>query len=266
MNNLQVLFRKEEVASAQFPPDIFSCLKIFVIGNCSRKKKLLLAGLLLHLHNLEEIEVRNCGQLEEIIAEVFDEFEGEEKEGIVTTKITLPRLRTLELRDLPELKTICSSRKVIVCDSLERVEIIECQKLKRLPHSLPLLNGQLSPPLSLKKIKADKEWWESLDCQDTKNVLQPFFWDPKERDKQMIAYLEVSLSLHSHISFFFVYLSFMDSSLIFLLFSAIHFLKSFKHPFWTGPTYYLSHLPCKSMLYSYYKMVSRVVSFAVLVL
>ena len=266
MNNLQVLFRKEEVASAQFPPDIFSCLKIFVIGNCSRKKKLLLAGLLLHLHNLEEIEVRNCGQLEEIIAEVFDEFEGEEKEGMVTTKITLPRLRTLELRDLPELKTICSSRKVIVCDSLERVEIIECQKLKRLPHSLPLLNGQLSPPLSLKKIKADKEWWESLDCQDTKNVLQPFFWDPKERDKQMIAYLEVSLSLHSHISFFFVYLSFMDSSLIFLLFSVIHFLKSFKYPFWTGPTYYLSHLPCKSMLYSYCKMVSRVVSFAVLVL
>ncbi|KAK4576556.1 hypothetical protein RGQ29_027199 [Quercus rubra] len=190
LDNLQVLCRKEKVASARFPHDIFSCLKTFAIVNCSRIKKLLPAGLLLHLHNLEKIEVRNCGQLEEIIAEVFDEFEGEEKEGMDTTKITLPILRTLELQDLPELKTICSSRKLIVCDSLERVEIIECQKLKRLPLSLPLLNGQLSPPPSLKDIEADKEWWESLDCQDTKNVLQPFFWDPKERDKQLIAYVE----------------------------------------------------------------------------
>ncbi|KAK7841788.1 disease resistance protein [Quercus suber] len=188
LQTLEVLFRKEEVASARFPPDTFSCLKTFAIENCSRIKKLLPAGLLLHLHNLEEIVVCNCGQLEEIIAEVFDEFEGEEKEGMDTTKITLARLRTLELRDLPKLKTICSSRKVIVCDSLERVEIIECQKLKRLPLSLPLLNGQLSPPPSLKEIKAVKEWWESLDCQDTRNVLQPFFWDPKERDKQFLAY------------------------------------------------------------------------------
>ena len=217
LDNLLVLCRKEKVASARFPHDTFSCLKTFAIVNCTRIKKLLPAGLLLHLHNLEKIEVRNCGQLEEIIAEVFDEFEGEEKEGMDTTKITLSILRTLELQDLPELKTICSSRKLIVCDSLERVEIIECQKLKRLPLSLPLLNGQLSPPPSLKDIEADKEWWESLDCQDTKNVLQPFFWDPKERDKQLIAYLEVCLSLHSHF-FFFIYLFIIIIIIIIIIF------------------------------------------------
>ena len=91
------------------------------------------------------------------MAEVFDEFEGEEKEGMVTTKITLPRLRTLELRDLPELKTICSSRKVIVCDSLERVEIIECQKLKRLSLSMcQFLMDNYLLPLLLKRLKQIK--------------------------------------------------------------------------------------------------------------
>ena len=70
-----------------------------------------------------------------------------------TTKITLPNLRSLKLYELPELKTICSSSKVIVCDSLESIDIFYCPKLKRLPLSLPLLsNGQLSPPPSLLKI------------------------------------------------------------------------------------------------------------------
>ena len=70
-----------------------------------------------------------------------------------TTKITLPNLRSLKFYELPELKTICSSSKVIVCDSLESNDIFHCPKLKRLPLSLPLLsNGQLSPPPSLLKI------------------------------------------------------------------------------------------------------------------
>uniref|UniRef100_A0A2N9ETS5 Disease resistance protein winged helix domain-containing protein n=1 Tax=Fagus sylvatica TaxID=28930 RepID=A0A2N9ETS5_FAGSY len=62
-----------------------------------------------------------------------------------TTKITLSRLTNLSLQDLLELKSICSSCKVIVCDSIEEIRIWECPKLKRLPLSLPLLNGQLSP-------------------------------------------------------------------------------------------------------------------------
>jgi disease resistance protein RPS2 len=126
---------------------------------------------LLHLHNLEEIDVRVCEQLDEIIEKE------KEEEGMDTTKITLPRLKKLWLQSLPELKSICSSSKVISCDSLEEILILGCPKLKRLPLSLPFLNGQLSPPPSLKHIKAEEEWWELLewDCQDTKNVLQPFF-------------------------------------------------------------------------------------------
>ena len=154
---------------------------------CSKIKKLFPPGLLPHLHYLEDIRVENCEQLEEIIGEASDEFEEEkeEEEGMDTTKITLPNLRVLELQYLPGLKTICSSSKVIVCDSIEMIKIYQCPKVKRLlPLSLPRLsNGQLSPPPSLQAIEiyslGDK-WWESLewDCLDTKNVLYPFFGLP----------------------------------------------------------------------------------------
>ena len=87
------------------------------------------------LHNLEMIFVIDCEQLEEI--------EEKEEEGMDTSKITLPRLKILWLRSLPELKSICSSSKVISCDSLEKIFTYGCPKLKRLPLSLPLLNGQL---------------------------------------------------------------------------------------------------------------------------
>uniref|UniRef100_A0A7N2MB87 NB-ARC domain-containing protein n=2 Tax=Quercus lobata TaxID=97700 RepID=A0A7N2MB87_QUELO len=133
------------------------------------------------LQTLEKLELWNLRNLrvlfrKEKAADEFEEEELEEK-GMDTTKITLPKLRVLSLRYLPELKTICSSSKVIVCDSLETIEIRKCPKLKRLPLSLPLpSNGQLSPPPSLKEIVADEEWWESLewDSPDTKNILQPF--------------------------------------------------------------------------------------------
>ncbi|KAM4092682.1 hypothetical protein ACB094_06G058300 [Castanea mollissima] len=171
LKNLRGLFRQERAASGWVPLGTFSRLKVIFIHECPIKK-LLPLGLLLHLPKLEEIRVENCLKLEEIIAEACDEFEEEEieEEGMDTTKITLPNLRVLNLKNLPELKTICSSTKVIVCDSLERVEIIECQNLKRLP--LPP-----SPPPSLQHIQGTKQWWESVewDCPHTKNVFQPFF-------------------------------------------------------------------------------------------
>uniref|UniRef100_A0A2N9G0N4 Disease resistance protein At4g27190-like leucine-rich repeats domain-containing protein n=1 Tax=Fagus sylvatica TaxID=28930 RepID=A0A2N9G0N4_FAGSY len=169
---------KEKDTSAQVPPHTFSRLKRIDIYQCSKLKKPLSPGLLLHLHNLEEIDVACCEQLEEIIEE---EEEEKEEEGMDTTKITLPRLKRLWLRHLPELKSVCSSSKVISCDSLKKILIYRCPKLKRLPLSLPLLNGQLSPPPSLKQIEVEEEWWESLewDSQDTKNVLQPFLRKPR---------------------------------------------------------------------------------------
>lgn len=171
MNNLKGLFREEKVAPAPVVPlGTFSRLKQFSISDCPNIKKLFPPRLL--LDNLEQILVQRCEQLEEIIG-------GAEEEAKEIVKI-FPRLRNLALCDLPELKTICSSSDVILCDSLDSIEIWKCPKLKRLPLSLHLINGELSSPPSSLQIKIKKESWESLewDNHDMKMVLEPFIeWD-----------------------------------------------------------------------------------------
>ena len=149
-------------------------MNISASSGCSNIKKLFTPGL---LQNLEQIEVYICYQLEEIIggAEASDEVEEEEAKEIVEI---FPRLRNLILRGLPELKTICSSSNVILCDSLNSIEIENCPKLKRLPLSMHLIDGELSSPPSSLQIHIEKERWELLewDNHDMKMVLEPLLF------------------------------------------------------------------------------------------
>ncbi|KAM3696019.1 hypothetical protein ACJW31_06G006200 [Castanea mollissima] len=173
LSKLQVLFREEKVASPlDIPPGTFSCLKQFVIFECPNLKKLFTPGLLQNLVHLEEIKVRHCKRLEEIIGAASDEVEEEiEEEGRDTT--IFPRLRNLVLNYISRLETICSSSNAIVCDSLQNIVILECPKLKRLP--LSLRDEQLSSPPSSLRIETEKEWWELLEWDNhaTKNALEP---------------------------------------------------------------------------------------------
>uniref|UniRef100_A0A2N9GVH5 Disease resistance protein At4g27190-like leucine-rich repeats domain-containing protein n=1 Tax=Fagus sylvatica TaxID=28930 RepID=A0A2N9GVH5_FAGSY len=178
----EVLFREEKVASAPaVPPGTFSRLTKFSIFRCPNIKTLFTPGLLPNLGNLEEIDVRCCEQLEEIISGESDEDkEGEAEEEIEEAGMgsngIFHKLRVLALSDLPELKTICNGSNVIVCDSVQQIWIGQCPKLKRLPLSLPQTNGQLSSPPSSLRIEIKKEWWELLEWgnHDTKNVLEPY--------------------------------------------------------------------------------------------
>ncbi|GLU15324.1 hypothetical protein SLE2022_318230 [Rubroshorea leprosula] len=63
--NLSALVRVEGVAT---PPHVFSNLQSLLIHTCSGMRKLLPPELLQALQNLEEIWVRGCKQIEEIIA------------------------------------------------------------------------------------------------------------------------------------------------------------------------------------------------------
>ncbi|GKV49041.1 hypothetical protein SLEP1_g55814 [Rubroshorea leprosula] len=167
---LSVLVRVEGVAT---PPHVFSNLKRLIIWNCSGMRKLLPLELLQAFQNLEEIDVFECKQMEEIITSSDSDASSD--------KFTFPKLRRLSLRNLPQLKSICSAKGVMVCDSIQEIEIFRCRKLKRIPVQLPLLdNGQPSPPPHLREIRIDeesKEWWESV-VWDHKNLLQPFlkYW------------------------------------------------------------------------------------------
>ncbi|GLU15291.1 hypothetical protein SLE2022_317930 [Rubroshorea leprosula] len=169
--NLSALMRVEGVAT---PPHIFSNLKKLGISNCSAMRKLVPLELWHAFQNLESIIVSGCRQMEEIIASSDSDTSSSNK-----FSLTFPKLQELTLVELDQLKSICSDEAVMVCDSIEQIEIRKCPKLKRIPLQLPLLdNGQPSPPPHLRQIGIkSKEWWESvveLDHPNAKNILQPF--------------------------------------------------------------------------------------------
>jgi disease resistance protein RPS2 len=136
--------------------------------------------------SIEEIVVRNCEKMEEIISGTRSDEEGvkgEESNSCSITDLKLTKLRGLSLIGLPELRSICSAK--LICDSLEVIKVLNCEKLRRLPICLPLLeNGQPSPPPSLKYIRVyPEEWWESVvewEHPNAKDVLRPFV-HPKEK-------------------------------------------------------------------------------------
>lgn len=143
---------------------IFTKVKSLQIHSCNRMKSLFSSHMLQDFQNLEEIEVWNSRLIEEMVEE-------EQSGGNISSfsTVLLPKLRRLSLSMLPELKYI--TRRVLICDSLETVEIWDCEVLRALPFSISYL------PSSLKNIKGNINWWDQLEWDDTscKNLLQPFF-------------------------------------------------------------------------------------------
>ncbi|GLU15770.1 hypothetical protein SLE2022_322380 [Rubroshorea leprosula] len=172
LRGLPKLCELVRVEGAATPPHIFSNLKKLIIQHCPGIRKLLPLELQQAFQNLEEIDVESCYQMEEIIASSDSDASSD--------KFTFPKLRRLSLLFLPQLKSICSAKGVMVCDSIEEIRIWRCRELKRIPVQLLLLdNGQPSPPPHLREIKMDedsKEWWESVewDHPNAKNLLKPF--------------------------------------------------------------------------------------------
>ncbi|KAM0064253.1 putative leucine-rich repeat domain superfamily [Helianthus debilis subsp. tardiflorus] len=122
-------------------------------------KYLFSSGMLEDFQNLEEIEVWNSSLIQEMV---------EDNTGLFST-VLLPKLRRLSLSSLPEMK--CITKGVLICDSLETIEIWDCEKLRALPFSVSHL------PSTLQRIKGNRSWWDGLEWDETncKNLLQPFF-------------------------------------------------------------------------------------------
>ncbi|XP_011036274.1 PREDICTED: probable disease resistance protein At4g27220 [Populus euphratica] len=173
-NSMENLVSSSWLCSAS-PPlpsynGMFSGLKEFYCVGCNNMKQLFPLVL---LPNLELIDVINCEKMEGIIGTT----EEESSTSNSITELILPKLISLNLCWLPELKSICSAK--LICNSLENISVINCEKLKRMAICLPLLeNGQPSPPPSLREINArPKEWWERVvewEHPNTKDVLSPF--------------------------------------------------------------------------------------------
>ncbi|MFQ6641234.1 hypothetical protein Gotur_014464 [Gossypium turneri] len=171
--------------STSAPSATFSHLKRIEVCRCSSMKTLLPHWLLPILQNLEEIWVAECYEIVEILGAATSEVEEKGSDALI--KFHLPKLRELELWSLPNLKSICSKSGVMVCDSLQFIQVAgDCYKLKRIPPFVPLVgNGQpyaYAPP-SL-TIDSNTRWWESLEWDDHPNFKNILRSNPEEDKRE----------------------------------------------------------------------------------
>ncbi|KAG4161076.1 hypothetical protein ERO13_D01G036500v2 [Gossypium hirsutum] len=136
LDNLRVLVKTE--ASVSIPkslllPSIFSPLKSIRIKGCSNIKQLFPFELAHDLQNLEKLVVCECWQMEEIIGPKKEEERSEGKGTKVRTEFSLSKLKKLVLKNLPMLKSLCSSNGIMICKSPMEIQVLECRNLKRMP-------------------------------------------------------------------------------------------------------------------------------------
>ncbi|KAF3970979.1 hypothetical protein CMV_005385 [Castanea mollissima] len=136
-------------------------LKSIEVEFCHQMKYLLSCGDFIQtLPNLEEIKVHNCENFEEL-------FNNESGQNISPDPM-VPKLRILQLANLPKFKTLCRYEETWPC--LEQVDVWRCKGLRR----LPLTNQNAG---TIKEIKGKSKWWDALEWDDdqTKSSLLPFF-------------------------------------------------------------------------------------------
>ncbi|KAI8532557.1 hypothetical protein RHMOL_Rhmol11G0223000 [Rhododendron molle] len=155
------------------PQNIYFNLKKLHFAECNAMKNIFPVQLLQNFPNLVSLRVEQCENVKDIIVEK-EEISDRGHHRDHSNTITLPKLKILELSELPRLKSIYNG--VMVCPSIEEVTVNVCRKVRRLPLSLHMDGEQATAPPALKEINAWERWWESLEWDDplTKTILQPY--------------------------------------------------------------------------------------------
>ncbi|XP_058189667.1 disease resistance protein At4g27190-like isoform X2 [Rhododendron vialii] len=187
--DLKVLPRLRVLFDGIAPPHIiYFKLKELSFYKCGAVKNIFPVQLLQNFPNLEKLAVRWCENVEDIIVEIV-EMSDRGNHQDYSNSISLPKLKILDLDNLPRLKSIYNG--VMVCPSIARVQFIKCPMVRRLPLSLHMDGEQATPPPALKRITVQKKWWESLEWDDplTKTILRPFL--DKGKYHYVVSYLKV---------------------------------------------------------------------------
>ncbi|XP_054790978.1 probable disease resistance protein At4g27220 [Prosopis cineraria] len=147
-------------------------LKRIEVSVCCSLKCLFPRQLVDELESLEEIAIRWCPKMEEIIE---GERNASAENSSHAAKVILPKLQRLKLKELPRLKSIYKGD--IECNSLRTIEVVGCIALKKLPLGLFGVEAgqQISPSTTLQEIICENEWWQSLqwDQPEAENLLRP---------------------------------------------------------------------------------------------
>lgn len=122
------------------------CLRNIRCINISHCHKLKSVSWVSQLPKLEVIDLFDCRELEELISE------GENPP--VEDPALFPGLKTLTIRDLPELSSILPSR--FSFQKLETLVITDCPKVKKLPF-------QERVQTKLPAVYCDEKWWDALE-------------------------------------------------------------------------------------------------------
>ncbi|KAK3424143.1 hypothetical protein EUGRSUZ_F00946 [Eucalyptus grandis] len=160
-----------------YSPDEQISLESLQVRYCNNMRKLLTYEWLLHLLNLQSIEVDECKGMVELISGA-----GQGQEGSITTSvnntpssfqpssISLPKLECLKLRDLHQLKSIYEAP--ISCDFMKRLDVCRCPELKRIPLQLRLCEIEELPHIWMH----EEENWKTLvwDHPDAQAILRPY--------------------------------------------------------------------------------------------
>ncbi|KAE9445310.1 hypothetical protein C3L33_22791, partial [Rhododendron williamsianum] len=159
------------------PHNIYSNLKELSFWACPTVKNIFPVQFLQNFPNLESLRAYKCNNLEDIVSETAEMSDWGDHEDDSNT-ISLPKLKGLYLGFLPSLKSIYNG--MMVCHSIEEVEVRKCPLVRRLPLSLHMDSEQATAPPSLKDIMGEDKWWESLVWDDprAKQILQPFQRQP----------------------------------------------------------------------------------------
>ncbi|KAJ0960820.1 hypothetical protein J5N97_001269 [Dioscorea zingiberensis] len=149
--HLQALYRAKIICRGSVPGEWLRGLRVLNISFCHEVSDI---TWVLQLQQLQQINLNTCQKMEHIVKGIG----GISSDGF-------PKLKTLILRNLPELKSICEH--TLAFPALESLHVLEC-------HQLTVLPLDANSAKNLRVIRGTKDWWNDLDWEN-KSVKSLFY-------------------------------------------------------------------------------------------
>ncbi|XP_070663790.1 uncharacterized protein [Malus domestica] len=144
----------------------FGNLKSLRVYYCNQLKYLFSSSIVKLLASIEDIEVRKCEQMEEIVA----------AEEETDETITLPKVKSIKLASLPKLKYFCGEAYTLKLPSLESLKVDDVQNLSLLAPKLIATHPRLQAYTAL----GVAEWMGDLNA-----TLRNIYDTSKDEDNEI---------------------------------------------------------------------------------